>query len=91
MREQPGEADHLDLGMVRQRLPCELHAQLQRQGGPFARALRDADDHPFEQRRGAVDEVDVPVRDGVERAGVDRDAGGHAHSFDQGLAESARV
>ena len=78
-------------GIWLERLLRELHAQLQRQRGPLPRALRDADDQPFEQRRGTVDEVDVAVRDRVERAGVDRDAGGRAHSFERGLAESARV
>ena len=41
--------------------------------GPLLGALGDADDDAVEQRRGAADQVDVAVRDRIERARINRD------------------
>ena len=74
MREQPAEPARLDVRVVGDRLAREVHAQVERQRGPFAGAFGHADDEPLEQARGAVDQVDMAVGDRVEGTGIDGDA-----------------
>jgi hypothetical protein len=58
----------------------KLDTQIERQRGAFARAFGDAEDQPIEQLRGPVDEVDMAIRDRVDRTGLDGDAvAGRAH------------
>ena len=81
VRQQRIEAAHFHVRVMGHGLAGQLHAQLERQGRALAGAVGDADDQALEQRRGAVDQVDVTVGDRVEGAGIDRDAGAcHSHS-----------
>src|SRR5690606_33444365 len=48
----------------------------------LGRALGDADDQALEQRRGAIDQVDVAAGDRIEGAGIDRGTvAGHVHGL----------
>src|SRR4051794_60691 len=62
----------LDVADRRQLVAQELDALLDREHRLLVVGIADdADDDPVEDPRGALDHVDVPVRDGVVRAGVD--------------------
>jgi len=71
--DELGEHVHLDVGDVGGRLLHVVHALLDRERRLLVRGLADhADDDPVEDRRGAADDVDVPERHRVVRAGIDR-------------------
>ena len=89
MGQQRIETDHLDMGVVGNRVAGQLHAQLQRQGRALGRALGDTEDQPIEQSGGAIHQVDVAVGDRIEGAGIDGDSvAGRGHSVEgsSGLA-----
>ena len=78
----------LDVGVVGHRLARQLDPQVQRQRRALTGALGDADDEALEQRRGAVDQVDMAVGDRVEGTGVYGDSvSGHGHSGRRQVAE----
>ena len=78
--EVDGQAvERLDLDPVRrcaglgERLADDADARLDVEQRRLARVGQDADDDAVEHGRGALDDVEVAVRDRVERARVDRD------------------
>ena len=56
---------------MRRRLTREGGALLEREQRPFLARLRDRDDDLVHQLRGARDDVEVTVGDGIERARID--------------------
>ncbi len=70
--KQRGKALDFDVGEACQGQTRERDAVVQTDARSLAGALGNADDDAIEQGRSAADQVDVAVRDRIERARIDR-------------------
>src|SRR3982751_2207137 len=70
--EQRREPAHFDVRNAGERDARERDALVDSDARTLARRIGDRDDQAIEQRRRARGEIDVTVRDRIERAGIDR-------------------
>src|SRR5207244_8374946 len=85
---QAVEARDLDVAVLRAGLTHELDAFVGGEDRLLREVAADADDDAIEEARRPLDDVEMAVRGRVERAGVDRNAFGHAGRAS--FTESAR-
>jgi hypothetical protein len=76
VHQQAIERVDLDVGLARELLADHLHPLVHREERVLAGVPEDRDHQAIEDHETALDDREVPIRHGIERAGVDR--GAHA-------------
>jgi hypothetical protein len=73
VHEQPLEGSHLDPRIILDGRANQARALFRREQRLFRDVRRDGDDEPVDERKTALDQIGVTVRDRIEASGVHRD------------------